>query len=32
MGHGEVKRGTKIIGYLEEDQSDFLDEVRVEGA
>merc|ERR1712164_127217 len=29
MGHGEVKRGTKIICYLKEDQSEFLEERRV---
>merc|ERR1711861_16098 len=27
--HGEVKRGTKIICYLKEDQSEFLEERRV---
>merc|ERR1739845_1775 len=25
MGHGEVKRGTKVICYLKEDQSEFLE-------
>merc|ERR1712194_847814 len=29
MVHGEVKRGTKIICYLKEDQSGFLEERRV---
>merc|ERR1712099_216057 len=29
MGHGEIKRGTKIIGYLKEDQSEFLEERRL---
>merc|ERR1712139_764983 len=29
MGHGEVKRGTKIICYLKEDQSEFLEERRL---
>merc|ERR1719405_272820 len=29
MVHGEVKRGTKIICYLKEDQSEFLEERRV---
>ena len=29
MVHGEVKRGTKIIGYLKEDQSEFLEERRL---
>merc|ERR1711918_33978 len=29
MVHGEVKRGTKIICYLKEDQSEFLDERRL---
>merc|ERR1711957_669782 len=28
--HGEVKRGTKIICYLKEDQSEFLEERRLE--
>merc|ERR1719472_736619 len=28
MVHGEVKRGTKIICYLKEDQSEFLEERR----
>merc|ERR1712183_665067 len=27
--HGEVKRGTKIICYLKEDQSEFLEERRL---
>merc|ERR1719419_1569183 len=27
--HGEVKRGTKIICYLKEDQTEFLEERRV---
>merc|ERR1712160_56066 len=29
MVHGEIKRGTKIICYLKEDQSEFLEERRV---
>merc|ERR1711862_341385 len=29
MVHGEVKRGTKVICYLKEDQSEFLDERRL---
>merc|ERR1712012_1129269 len=29
MVHGEVKRGTKVICYLKEDQSDFLEERRL---
>merc|ERR1719443_1814728 len=29
MVHGEVKRGTKIIRYLKEDQSEFLEERRL---
>merc|ERR1711899_638731 len=29
MGHGEVKRGTKVICYLKEDQSEFLEERRL---
>merc|ERR1712194_396467 len=29
MVHGEVKRGTKIICYLKDDQSEFLEERRV---
>merc|ERR1712010_176942 len=29
MAHGEVKRGTKIICYLKEDQSEFLEERRL---
>merc|ERR1712066_518787 len=29
MVHGEVKRGTKIICYLKEDQSEFLEERRL---
>merc|ERR1711879_557684 len=29
MLHGEVKRGTKIICYLKEDQSEFLEERRL---
>merc|ERR1712144_13881 len=29
MVHGEVKRGTKVICYLKEDQSEFLEERRV---
>merc|ERR1712227_796798 len=28
--HGEVKRGTKVICYLKEDQSEFLEERRLE--
>merc|ERR1719458_1118858 len=27
--HGEIKRGTKVICYLKEDQSDFLEERRL---
>ena len=27
--HGEIKRGTKIICYLKEDQSEFLEERRL---
>ena len=27
--HGEMKRGTKIICYLKEDQSEFLEERRL---
>merc|ERR1712159_610155 len=27
--HGEVKRGTKIVCYLKEDQSEFLEERRL---
>ena len=27
--HGEMKRGTKVIVYLREDQSEFLDECRL---
>merc|ERR1711966_449095 len=27
--HGEVKRGTKVICYLKEDQSEFLEERRL---
>merc|ERR1711997_809759 len=27
--HGEIKRGTKIMGYLKEDQSEFLEERRL---
>ena len=30
--HGEIKRGTKIIGYLNEDQSGVLEERRVKEA
>merc|ERR1712151_855659 len=30
MVHGEIKRGTKIICYLKEDQSEFLEERRLE--
>merc|ERR1712176_77021 len=29
MMHGEVKRGTKVICYLKEDQSEFLEERRL---
>merc|ERR1711957_830579 len=29
MVHGEVKRGTKVICYLKEDQSEFLEERRL---
>merc|ERR1711935_19407 len=29
MVHGEVKRGTKIVCYLKEDQSEFLEERRL---
>merc|ERR1711990_11400 len=29
MVHGEVKRGTKVIYYLKEDQSEFLEERRL---
>ena len=29
MVHGEVKRGTKIIRHLQEDQSAFLEELRL---
>ena len=29
MVHGEVKRGTKVICYLKEDQSDILEERRL---
>merc|ERR1711965_868504 len=29
MVHGEVKRGAKIICYLKEDQSEFLEERRL---
>ena len=29
MVHGEVQRGTKVICYLKEDQSEFLDERRL---
>merc|ERR1711923_164895 len=29
QGHGEIKRGTKIICYLKEDQSEFLEERRL---
>merc|ERR1711862_387208 len=29
MVHGEAKRGTKIICYLKEDQSEFLEERRL---
>ena len=29
MVHGEVKRGTMIICYLKEDQSEFLEERRL---
>merc|ERR1711879_754993 len=29
MGHGELKRGTKIICYLKEDQSEFREERRL---
>merc|ERR1712084_216856 len=29
MVHGEIKRGTKIICYLKEDQSEFLEERRL---
>ena len=29
MVHGEVKRGTEIIWYLKEDQSEFLEERRL---
>ena len=29
MVHGEVKRGTKIICHLQEDQSAFLEELRL---
>merc|ERR1712087_238078 len=29
MAHGEVKRGTKVICYLKEDQSEFLEERRL---
>ena len=28
--HGEIKRGTKIICYLKEDQSEFLEDVEVQ--
>merc|ERR1739848_608416 len=28
--HGEVKRGTKVICYLKEDQSEFLEERRLQ--
>ena len=28
MVHGEVKRGSKVICYLKEDQSEFLEERR----
>ena len=31
MIHGEVKRGTKVICYLKEDQSEFLNEVGLVG-
>ena len=27
--HGEIKRGTKIICYLKEDQSEFLEDAEV---
>ena len=27
--HGEIKRGTKIICYLKEDQSEFLEDAAV---
>ena len=29
MVHGGVKRGTKVICYLKEDQSEFLEELRL---
>merc|ERR1739836_15246 len=29
MVHGEIKRGTKVICYLKEDQSEFLEERRL---
>merc|ERR1712006_75178 len=29
MVHGEVKRGTKVICYLKEDQSEFVEERRL---
>ena len=29
MVHGDIKRGTKIICYLKEDQSEFLEERRL---
>merc|ERR1711879_352604 len=29
MVHGEVKRGTKVVCYLKEDQSEFLEERRL---
>ena len=29
MVHGEIKRGTKIICYLKEDQSEFLEDAEV---
>merc|ERR1712003_138634 len=29
MVHGEVKRGTKVICYLKEDQSEFIEERRL---
>ena len=29
--HGEIKRGTKIICYLKEDQSEFLEDAAILG-
>merc|ERR1712129_303505 len=30
MVHGEVRRGTKVICYLKEDRSEFLEECRLQ--